>query len=101
MTQVAVIHSAFEETPCTVAFVEVGNVEVLGVDQALEYAYQKTNNIVGSWSRDAQKDVTVIAELPVSKRTGETMGLRSTSMGDFMVLEGVKYKVSGFGFEAV
>ena len=101
MTQVAVIHSAFEETPRTVAFVEVGNVEVLGVDQALEYAYQKTNNITSSWSRVAQKDVTVMAALPVSKRTGETMGLRSTSMGDFMVLEGVKYKVTVFGFEAI
>ena len=112
MTQVAVIHSAFEETPNTVAFVEVG--DRTGTE-ALEYAYHRTNNIAGSWSREAQfeyngemvdnpdfsEDVTVMAALPVSKRTGEVMGLRSTSMGDFMLLNGVKYKVDFVGFKEV
>jgi hypothetical protein len=112
MTQIAVIHQAFEDVPQTVAFVEVGNVDVMGVDYALEYAYQKTNNIAGSWSReetleyngemvanpDYCKDVTVMAELPVSKRTGEVMGLRSTSMGDMMLLGNKKFKVMPFGF---
>jgi|SaaInl1SG_22_DNA_1037389.scaffolds.fasta_scaffold17412_5 hypothetical protein len=115
MTQVAVIHSAFEDVPNTVAFVEVGNVDVLGVTEALEYAFHKTNNIAGSWSREAQfefdgqivdnpdfsEDVTVMAELPVSKRTGEVMGLRSTSMGDMMLLGTKKYKVAAFGFEEI
>ena len=45
--QVAVIHSAFEDTPRTVAFVEVG--ERTG-NEALEYAYRWTNNVEGSWS---------------------------------------------------
>jgi len=112
MTQVAVIHAAFEDAPNTVAFVEVGG---LDVNEALEYAYERTNNIAGSWSREAKleyqgemvdnpdfsEDVTVMAALPVSKRTGAVMGLRSTSMGDFMLFNGVKYKVAMVGFEEV
>jgi len=108
--QVAVIHTAFEDTPRTVAFVEVGDRTGTA---ALEYAYERTNNIMGSWSRpeqfmfdgekfdnpDFSEDVTVVAELPVSERTGETMGLRSTSMGDQMLLGTVKYEVAVFGFK--
>lgn len=112
MTQVAVIHAAFEDVPNTVAFVEVGD---RTGDAALEYAFEKTNNIMGSWSREAEleyrgemvpnpdfcEDVTVMAALPVNERTGEVMGLRSTSMGDFMLFNGVKYKVAMMGFEEV
>jgi hypothetical protein len=113
--KIAVIHAAFEETPRTVAFVEVGNVDVIGETEALEYAYMRTNNIAGSWSRpasfefagetvmngDYSEDVEVIAELPVSKRTGEVMGLRSTSMGDMMLLGNRKFKVAMCGFEEI
>ena len=98
---VAVIHTAFEDSPRTVAFVEVGNVDVIGETDALEYAYMMTNNITGSWSRDGHKDIEVIAELPVSKRTGEVMGLRSTSMGDMMLLGNRKFKVGMVGFEEI
>jgi len=102
MTQVAVIHTAFEETPRTVALVEVGS--RTGTD-ALEYAYRWTQNIMDSWSlkmpEDGNDDVTVMAELPVSKRTGERMGLRSTSVGDQMLLGTKKYRVAGFGFKEV
>lgn len=110
--QVAVIHTAFEDTPRTVAFVEVG--DRTGTD-ALEYAYMRTNNIAGSWSRSAEftfagetvvnedfsEDVTVMAELPVSERTGETMGLRSTSMGDRMLMGTTMFEVAAFGFKEV
>jgi len=109
MAQAIVIHTAFEDTPRTVAFVEVGG--RTGSD-ALEYAYRRTQNIEGSWSKgptiewdgethdngDYSEDITVMAELPVSKRTGETMGLRSTSVGDHIVFGTVKYKVDSFGF---
>lgn len=109
---VTVIHSAFEDSPRTVAFVNVG--DRVG-DAALEYAFERTNNIRGSWSRaeefmfngevvtneDFSPDVTVMADLPVSKRTGEVMGLRSTSMGDQMLLGNKKYKVAAFGFEEI
>jgi hypothetical protein len=102
MTQVAVIHTAFEDTPRTVALVEVGERE--GTD-ALEYAYRWTQNIMDSWSlkmpEDGNDDVTVMAELPVSKRTGERMGLRSTSVGDQMLLGTTKYRVANFGFKEV
>lgn len=100
MTQVAVIHAAFEDTPRTVAFVEVG--ERVG-DDALEYAYRWTQNIMDSWSlkmqEDGNDDVTVIGELPVVD--GQTYGLRSTSMGDYMLLGNTKYKVSMVGFEKI
>lgn len=110
MNTVSVIHAAFEDTPRVVAFVNVGDRE--GTD-ALEYAFMRTNNIGGSWSRpatfefggetvdnpDFSEDVTVMAELPVSKRTGEVMGLRSTSMGDQMLLGTTKYEVAAFGFK--
>ena len=105
MKQVAVIHTAFEEQPNTVAFVEVqDDMEVM---EALEYAYRWTNNVMGSWSikekyldgvgknGDYNPDVTVMAPLI------DGMGLRSTSMGDQMLFEGKKYKVAMLGFEEV
>jgi hypothetical protein len=102
MTQVAVIHTAFEDTPRTVALVEAGD---RTGDDALEYAYRWTQNIMDSWSKkmpqDGNDDVTVMAELPVSKRTGERMGLRSTSVGDQMLLGTKKYRVASFGFKEV
>jgi len=100
MTQVAVIHTAFEETPRTVALVEVG--ERTGTS-ALEYAYRWTQNIMDSWSlkmeQDGNDDVTVMGELPV--HDGQTFGLRSTSMGDHMLLGTTKYKVAMVGFEEI
>jgi len=100
MTQVAVIHTAFEETPRTVALVEVG--ERTGTS-ALEYAYRWTQNIMDSWSlkmeQDGNDDVTVMGELPVVD--GQTYGLRSTSMGDHMLLGTTKYKVAMVGFEEI
>lgn len=112
--QVAVIHRAFEDAPRTVAFVEVGDRPLM---EALEYAYHRTQNLAGSWSRgpefefrgeihknpDFSEDVTVMADLPVSKMTGEVMGLRSTSMGDHMLYGNKKYRyeVAMMGFEEV
>jgi len=100
--KVAVIHTAFEDSPRTVAFVEVG--ERIGTE-ALEYAYRWTQNIFDSWSlkmpEDGNDDVTVMGELPVSERTGQTMGLRSTSMGDQILMGTKKYKVAFAGFEEI
>jgi hypothetical protein len=98
--QVAVIHTAFEDTPRTVALVEVGDLEGT---EALEYAYRWTNNVMGSWSRtdiedngDFNPNVTVMAPLHEGG-----MGLRSTSMGDQMVLGNKKFKVAAIGFEEI
>lgn len=110
MNQVAVIHSAFEETSNTVAFVNVGERE--GTD-ALEYAYRVTQNIEGSWSKgetfefkgetfenkDYNEDITVMAPLEVID--GVEYGLRSTSMHDQILFGTKKYKVAGFGFEEI
>lgn len=107
MKQVAVIHTAFEDSPRTVAFVDVP--ENFTTDDALEYAYKRTNNIMGSWSKgpyiedqvneDFSKDVTVMAPLEVID--GVEYGLRSTSMGDQMVFGTKKYRVAMCGFEEI
>ena len=97
MTQVAVIHSAFEETPRTVAFVEVGD---RAVEDALEFAFRWTQNIFDSWSlkhpEDGNDSVTVMGDTK-----GGTMGIRSTSVGDQMLIGTTKYVVSPVGFEEV
>lgn len=106
--QVAVIHTAFEDAPQTVAFVEVG--ERKG-DDALEYAFRWTNNVMGSWSikeqylgdevnGDYNDDVTVMAPLH-KDADGREWGLRSTSVGDQMLMGTTKYRVAGFGFEEI
>jgi hypothetical protein len=107
MAQAIVIHGAFEDTPRTVAVVEVGT--RTGSD-ALEYAYRRTQNIEGSWSKgpviewegqehdngDYSEDITVMA--PLETVDGKTYGLRSTSVGDHIVFGTVKYVVDSFGF---
>lgn len=104
--QVAVIHTAFEDTPRTVAFVEVPD----GADHedAMSYAYRWTNNVMGSWSikeqyfqdgeanGDYNEAVTVMAPLHEGG-----MGLRSTSMGDQMLVGNKKYRVAMVGFEEI
>ena len=108
MAQAVVIHTAFEDTPRTVAFVEVG--DRTGSD-ALEYAYRRTQNIEGSWSKgpviewdgeehdngDYSEDITVMAPLHKDE-SGKEWGHRSTSVGDQILFGTVKYKVDSFGF---
>jgi len=100
--KVSVIHSAFGHRPETVASIDAGERDI---EAALEYAYMRTQNIQGSWSRpnnpDWSEDVTVLAPLPISKRTGALMGLRSTSVGDIMVIDGERFKVDYIGFESL
>ena len=102
--KVSVIHAAFGDTPHVVAFVDVPD----GTDdmQAMEYAYRWTNNVMGSWSRkekffedgtengDYNENVTVMAPLHE-----DGMGLRSTSMGDQMLVGTKKYEVAMLGFK--
>ena len=94
--KVAVIHTAFEDSPRTVAFVEVG--ERIGTE-ALEYAYRWTQNIFDSWSlkmpEDGNDDVIVMGD--VSKG----LGLRSTSVGDQVLVGTEKYVVAPCGFETL
>ena len=69
------------------------------VNEALEYAWRYTNNVMGSWSlkigEDANDDVTVL----VKREDG--MGLRSSMMGDRFEVDGVDYRVAMAGFKKV
>ena len=98
MEQVAVIHTAFEDKPSTVAFVEVPNDAESTIDK-LEFAYRWTQNIMDSWSlkgpADGNDKVTVVGDI------SSGYGLRSTSVGDQMLVGNVKYKVARFGFETL
>ena len=98
MEQVAVIHTAFEDKPSTVAFVEVPNDAESTIDK-LEFAYSWTQNIMDSWSlkgpADGNDKVTVVGDI------SSGYGLRSTSVGDQMLVGNKKYVVASFGFETL
>ena len=91
---VAVIHTAFEDKPSTVALVHTK--EGITLNKKLEYAYRWTQNIMDSWSlkepMDNNDDVTVMGEIV------DGMGLRSTSMGDQILVGTEKYVVAPMGF---
>ena len=97
MTQVAVIHTAFEDTPSIVAFVNVPEFPTL--IETLEYAYRWTQNIMDSWSlkmpEDGNDAVTVVGDI------SDGYGLRSTSVGDQILVGTEKYVVAPFGFETL
>ena len=97
MTQVAVIHTAFEDTPSTVAFIDVPEFPTL--IETLEYAYRWTQNIMDSWSlkmpEDGNDAVTVVGDI------SDGYGLRSTSVGDQILVGTEKYVVAPFGFETL
>ena len=97
MEKLAVIHTAFEDKPSTVAFVDVPEFPTL--IEKLEYAHRWTQNIVGSWSLkigdDANGNVTVMGDV------SSGMGLRSTSMGDQILVGNKKYVVAMMGFETL
>ena len=82
-----------------VALVDVTDLSNHAVEEQLEYAFRYTNNIMGSWSKkigeDANDDVTVLVERE------DGLGLRSTSMGDRMEINGTEYRVTMVGFKEV
>ena len=103
---ITVIHASFleeGEQPRAVAKVTTSGLDLF---QATEYAYRYTNNVDGSWSmklgEDANDDVEVLA--PLIQHNGKAYGLRSTSVGDVMIVDDGEgfvdtFKVAGFGFE--
>ncbi len=104
--KITVVHKAFEDTPQVVAEVEAPHSVV---EEALEYAYRWTNNVMGSWSikkqnfedgepnGDFNPNVKVVADLHVDE-SGKAWGLRSTSVRDMMHVDGRSFEVAGFGF---
>tara|TARA_A100001035_G_scaffold201365_1_gene161675 strand:- start:993 stop:1322 length:330 start_codon:yes stop_codon:yes gene_type:complete len=105
--KVTVVHTAFEDAPRIVAEVEAPHAKV---EEALEYAYRWTNNVMGSWSikremisedyanGDLNDAVTVKAPLHVDDK-GNEWGHRSTSVGDMMHVDGRSFEVARMGFQ--
>ena len=96
---ITVFH-ANEFSDNTKGYTKVAEVDVNTINEA----YELTNNIDGSWSRgpefeyagdkivndDYDPRIKVTADLPINGKTGEVMGLRSTSSGD-VIYDGNKY----------
>ena len=85
---VSVIHSAFEDSPRIVAFVEVD--KSLSIEEKLNRAYIKTNTINEAWWDN--KEVTAM----FPDKT-----CRSTSTGDIVLIGEVKYKCEDVGWSVV
>ena len=112
---VAVQHTAFGGTNDTVALVhiteEIRTKSNSDVNGALEYAFRWTNNVEGSWSQGEtiehngetfeNKDFNpnVSRTQPLHIEDGQTYGLRSTSVGDTMLMDGRVFEVASFGFD--
>ena len=83
--KVAVIHSVFEDSPRTVAFVEVD--KSLSTEEKLEEAFMLTNSIDNAWWDN--KEVTAM----FPDKT-----CRSTSVGDMVLVGNMKYKYESTGW---
>ena len=86
--KVVVIHSAFDEKPTTVAFVEVA--KELSDEEKCEVAFKKTNTIDKAWWENEG----------VTKMFGGD-ACRSTSTGDMVLIGTKKYKCAFVGWELV
>ena len=86
--KVAVIHAAYEETPQTVAFVEVPKSAT--VNQKLELAFRLTNSIEYAWWENEE----VTPMFP-------EQGCRSTSVGDMVLIVTEKYVCENMGWKKV
>ncbi len=110
MNYVTVIHSAFGDDNIKVAKINVGS---RNENAALNYAYFRTQNIDGSWSRestifadgkeienfDYSADTEVLAELP--EINGKVFGHRSTSVDDKLLFNNKTFVVDFCGFKQV
>lgn len=110
--QVVVFHKGEEgiNEMNRVAVIDTGKRDL---NAALNYAFFRTQNIDGSWSRpatfefngemvsnpDFSEDVHVTAELPVYN--GNVYGLRSTMVGDAFIVGGKQFEVDFVGFKEV
>ena len=83
--KVTVIHSAFEDSPRTVAFVEVD--KSLSIAEKLDIAFVKTNSLNEAWWDN--KEVTAM----FPDKT-----CRSTSVGDMVLVGNMKYKYESTGW---
>ena len=84
--KVTVIHSAFEDSPRTVAFVEVD--KSLSIEEKLDIAFVKTNSLGEAWWDN--KEVTAMFFPDKS--------CRSTSVGDMALVGNMKYTCESTGW---
>lgn len=84
---VHVFHAAFGSVFSLVATVDTND---------LDDAYTKTNNITDNWVNNSGVNAVNLLESPNGLK-----GHRSTSIDDFMVKDGVAYRVAVFGFDKV
>ena len=83
--EVAVIHSAFEDTPRTVAFIAMN--KSMSVDEKLERAFMLTNTIDDAWYTSDKVNYI-----------GPEKSCRSTSVGDFVLVGKTKYECAHDGW---
>lgn len=71
------------------------------VREMLEYAFSTTQNgvVAESWSMDGIEGLIVKAPLHVIN--GRTYGLRSSSVGDIFIVNGVRYLCDMIGFTKI
>ena len=84
-TPVAVIHAAFDETPHTVAMIDMP--KTLSTDEMLEKAFMLTNSIENAWYMN--RGVT---------KMFDGKSCRSTSVGDMVLIGNDKYMCEAAGW---
>lgn len=79
-----------------------------GLNGALEYAWMRSQNIWGSWSRgeffengEPNQDFSpnVLVAKALAMHDGKPIGHRSSMIGDIFEIDGVKYEAVGCGFK--
>ena len=86
--EVAVIHSAFEDTPRTVAFIAMD--KTMSDGEKCETAFMLTNSIDDAWYTNDKVDYV-----------GPEKSCRSTSVGDFVLIGKTKYECKPAGWSKV
>lgn len=109
--QYQVYHKAFEQEATHVANVELE--DSIPVEKGLEIVFRKTNNVEGSWSKgptfthqgvehenlDYSEEVDLVKPLVV--KDGVEWGHRSTSCGDYVIVNGDKWLCAYVGWEKI
>ena len=86
--EVAVIHSAFEDTPRTVAFIAMD--KTMSDGEKCEAAFMLTNTIDEAWFTSDKVNYV-----------GPEKSCRSTSVGDFVLVGKTKYECAPAGWSEV
>ena len=86
--EVAVIHSAFEDKPRTVAFIAMD--KTMSADEKCETAFMLTNSIDDAWYTSDKVNYV-----------GPEKSCRSTSVGDFVLVGKTKYECKPAGWSEV